>query len=81
MGLIVLILVGIVPTAFALNMSTDQRRWTRSAPVRWCWSSDSPPADGAGEPLDAAHKTLTNYLRHGTSEPETLTALGANAAW
>jgi len=31
--------------------------------------------------LDVAHKTLTEYLRHGQVKPETLTALGATAGF
>jgi PiT family inorganic phosphate transporter len=38
-------------------------------------------AAGATVPLDTAHKTLTEYLRHGQVKPETLTALGATAGF
>src|SRR3569833_3131493 len=79
MGLIVLILVGIVPTAFALNMATAaatiQQIHAHAIVV------EQKLAAGQTVPLDAAHKTLTEYLRHGQAQPETLTALGATAGF
>jgi PiT family inorganic phosphate transporter len=79
MGLIVLILVGIVPTAFALNMATDAGTLDkiRAGSV----VLEQKLAAGATVPLDAAHKTLTEYLRHNQVKPETLTALGATAGY
>jgi PiT family inorganic phosphate transporter len=112
MGLIVLILVGIVPTAFALDMSTsaqtldkiraaavvmEQRLEGQTGPAAAAPSSaasadssapagaataDSSPAGAAPAPVtgtnvDAAHKTLTDYLRHGKVKPETVAALAA----
>ena len=92
MGLIVLILVGIVPTAFALDMSTSaetldkirgaavalEQRLTPSA------ATDSSPAATSAAPtpvtgsnVESAHKTLTDYLRHGKVKPDTITALAA----
>ena len=79
MGLIVLILVGIVPTAFALNMATDAGTLEkiRAGSV----VLEQKLAAGTSVPLDAAHKTLTEYLRHNQVKPETLTALGATAGF
>jgi inorganic phosphate transporter, PiT family len=78
MGLIVLILVGIVPTAFALDMSTSAQTLDkiRSSAVALEQRLPSPgAAEVSGASVDAAHKTLTEYLRHGQLKPETLTAL------
>ena len=79
MGLIVLILVGIVPTGFALDLATppgtlDQIR-AGSVVV------EQKLATGAPVSLDTAHKTLTEYLRHGQVNPQMLTALGATAGF
>jgi PiT family inorganic phosphate transporter len=108
MGLIVLILVGIVPTAFALDMHTSAETLDKiraaatvleqrlqvpgSAPAA---PADSPPAAAessaatenapaasapnpvTGPNVDAAHKTLTDYLRHGKVKPEAIAALAA----
>jgi len=79
MGLIVLILVGIVPTAFALNMGTDAATLDkiRAGSV----VVEQKLAAGQTVALDSAHKTLTEYLRHGQVKPEMLTALGATAGF
>jgi PiT family inorganic phosphate transporter len=79
MGLIVLILVGIVPTAFALNMATDSAtlEQIRGGSV----VVQQQLAAGAAVSLDTAHKTLTEYLRHGEVTPQTVTALGATAGF
>ncbi len=78
MGLIVLILVGIVPTMFALDLQTSPEALrqlaassaTFSAALDRVPESQPRPADA-----DAAHKTLTRYLRSGTLVPDTLPAL------
>jgi PiT family inorganic phosphate transporter len=98
MGLIVLILVGIVPTAFALDMSTSAQTLDKirgaaaaleqrlqgpgSAPPSA--AADSSPAAASAAPtpvtgpnVESAHKTLTDYLRHGQVKPDTLAALAA----
>src|SRR5262249_49272890 len=66
MGLIVLILVGIVPTAFALDMSTTTQTLDKiragSVAVEQRLSG---PAGSPEITADSAHKTLTEYLRHG----------------
>ncbi len=80
MGLIVLILVGIVPTAFALNLGTSADDLHRLAAASTAFSSSldtlpethSQPIDG-----DTAHKQLTQYLRTGSIVPATLPALAA----
>jgi PiT family inorganic phosphate transporter len=82
MGLIVLILVGIVPTAFALDMSTTAQTLDKiragSVVVEQRLSG---PAPGTGQTLEIAHKTLTDYLRHGQVNPQTLTALAATSGF
>jgi PiT family inorganic phosphate transporter len=76
MGLIVLILVGIVPAAFALNMnaSADSLQQLESSAVVISQSLDSQPAAGASD-VDSAHKQLTAYLRTGHMADTTLPAL------
>jgi PiT family inorganic phosphate transporter len=80
MGLIVLILVGIVPTAFALDMHTSAQTLDRirAAAVvleqRLQGEGQSAPA---AVPAESAHKTLTDYLRHGQVTPQTIAALAA----
>jgi PiT family inorganic phosphate transporter len=82
MGLIVLILVGIVPTAFALDMSTSAETLDkiRGAAVALEQRLQGPaeastPVTGAN--VESSHKTLTDYLRHGQVKPETVAALAA----
>jgi inorganic phosphate transporter, PiT family len=94
MGLIVLILVGIVPTAFALDMSTSTATLDKiragAVVLEQHLQAAPAPADAATAPsmsmaasavsgadVDKAHKTLTDYLRHGQVAPETLPALTA----
>jgi len=94
MGLIVLILVGIVPTAFALDMSTSAQTLEkiRGSAVTLEQQLQAQPAAAAGSAMgmsasaggaaniEAARKTLTDFLRHGNIKPETLPALSsANA--
>jgi PiT family inorganic phosphate transporter len=84
MGLIVLILVGIVPTVFALNLATSSADLHRLANASAMFSQSLeqiPGAQARSADAEAAHKALTRYLRSGHVEPETLPALGvANAA-
>jgi PiT family inorganic phosphate transporter len=80
MGLIVLILVGIVPTAFALDMHTsaqtlDKIRASAVAMEQRLQGAGASEVSGAN--VEAAHKTLTDYLRHGQVKPETVAALAA----
>jgi PiT family inorganic phosphate transporter len=78
MGLIVLILVGIVPTAFALDLSTSGQTLDKiraSAVVMEQRLAPAAAGDAGDANVDAAHKTLTDYLRHGQVKPETLSAL------
>src|ERR1700678_3692836 len=83
MGLIVLILVGIVPTAFALNLATSSAdlHGLAAASTRFSQSLEQIPAARSQSPdAQTAHKVLTLYLRSGRIEPDTLPALGiANA--
>jgi inorganic phosphate transporter, PiT family len=83
MGLIVLILVGIVPTVFALDLgtSTDAVHRLAAASTTFSHSLDQLPETQA-RPADAdvAHQQLTRYLHSGHLVPETLPALAvANA--
>jgi PiT family inorganic phosphate transporter len=78
MGLIVLILVGIVPAAFALNMSASANslQHLESSSVTLSQSLGSLPAGAAGAAETAiAHKQLTAYLRTGQIADTTLPAL------
>ena len=78
MGLIVLILVGIVPTAFALNMgaSADSLQQLESSAVVFSQALQALPAAAASTPdVDIAHKQLTGYLRTGRVADTTLPAL------
>ena len=78
MGLIVLILVGIIPASFSLDLgsSTDTVHRLAASSAAFSRSLEQLPesrprsADG-----DAAHKQLTRYLRTGAVGPETLPAL------
>ncbi len=78
MGLIVLILVGIVPAAFALNMgaSTDVLHQITAQSAAFSQSLAQLPQAQAVVPDSAdGHKILTNYLRLGQIVPVTLPAL------
>jgi inorganic phosphate transporter, PiT family len=83
MGLIVLILVGIVPTAFALNLGTSSVDLHRLAAASTVFSQSIeriPGARGQSPDAETAHKELTQYLRSGRLASETVPALGvANA--
>src|SRR6202042_2385435 len=79
MGLIVLILVGIVPAGFALNLPTtaDTLAKKRASGAAF---EQSLQKSGVNASLDDdmdANKTLTTYLRKGTIAPQTLPALEA----
>ena len=101
MGLIVLILVGIVPAAFALDMGASAQtlekiRAFAVALEPYLAPPTMGPGPGAGMPsagADAsqpvstepappdpasvaqAHRTLTDFLRHGAIQPETIASL------
>jgi inorganic phosphate transporter, PiT family len=78
MGLIVLILVGIVPATFALNMNTSPsslNQLTHDAAAFTQSLDYLPQASGPLPDANAAHKTLTNYLKTGRVTPATVPAL------
>ena len=79
MGLIVLILVGIVPTAFALDMSASATSLTQLSAAAAQFEqvlAREPAASTATPPeVDSAHKQLTAYLRTGQLSPAVLPAL------
>jgi PiT family inorganic phosphate transporter len=78
MGLIVLILVGIVPTAFALKMNASGDALSKISgaavaferPLEQLVAAAAAPVD-----VDAAHKQLTGYLRTGKSADAALPSL------
>jgi inorganic phosphate transporter, PiT family len=78
MGLIVLILVGIIPTAFALDLGTSTDAVHRLAATSAEFSrslAQLPSSQPQSDDGDAAHKQLTTYLRSGQVVPATLPAL------
>jgi PiT family inorganic phosphate transporter len=82
MGLIVLILVGIVPTTFALDMSTSGAalaKLSASAVVFEHNIEGILPAGAALPDLELAHKQLTAYLRKGQANDTTVPSLVASS--
>jgi len=80
MGLIVLILVGIVPAAFALNLGTSTDSLHRVVAASTVFSqslTQLPGSTAAAVDADAAHKQLTRYLRSGRMASETVPALAS----
>ena len=80
MGLIVLILVGIVPTTFALDLATSAdavHRLTAASAAFSATLDPLPEVQLKKLDADAAHKHLTQFLRSGKIGPETLPALSA----
>jgi PiT family inorganic phosphate transporter len=78
MGLIVLILVGIVPAAFALNLSVSADALHRLSSNAAVFSRALDQLPAAGVPAveaGAAGKQLTQYLRQGRLSATTLPAL------
>jgi len=77
MGLIVLILVGIVPAVYALDLATPADALHRLSADAGSFSRLLDPAPAGAARLDAAavHKELTQYLRHGKRTPATVAAL------
>jgi PiT family inorganic phosphate transporter len=78
MGLIVLILVGIVPTAFALNMGASAETLQRlSSSALVFGQTIGPPPSAADAAADAlsGRKQLTDYLRTGQVAANTLPEL------
>ncbi len=83
MGLIVLILVGIVPATFALNLgsSADSLHKLTASSTAFSRSLDALPHAASAAPDAAlAHKELTRFLRSGHVDADTMPALAvANA--
>ena len=78
MGLIVLILVGIVPASFALNLATSTQSVHQLAATASSISQSLAGLPGQPAPMadvQAAHKELTRYLRTGKTATGTLPAL------
>jgi PiT family inorganic phosphate transporter len=78
MGLIVLILVGILPATFSLDLSASPATLQRieAASVALAGSlGQAPGTSAAAMTSDAAHKALTRYLRTGRTDGTTLPAL------
>jgi PiT family inorganic phosphate transporter len=83
MGLILLILVGIVPATFSLNLSSPGTALSHIAADAALVSSALERLPAATAPViapDAAAKQLTEYLRHGQLSGTTLPALAATNA-
>ena len=78
MGLIVLILVGIVPAAFSLNMSTSAQTIAHinadAVVFEQQWQKSGPASPGTD--IVTARKVLTGYLRKDPVSPATVAALG-----
>ena len=78
MGLIVLILVGIVPTVYALNLGASGESLQRLSEASSSFSrslAELSPGTIANGDAGAAHQQLTRYLRSGTPAATTLPAL------
>jgi PiT family inorganic phosphate transporter len=78
MGLIVLILVGIVPATFALDLNTSTAAVHQLATTSAEFSqvlTALPEAQSRTGDADLAHTQLTRYLRSGEVAPDTLPAL------
>ena len=75
MGLIVLILVGIVPATFALDMGTSANALDRLSAASVQFSQSLEKIPGTPPDADTAHKTLTAYLRTGQVSAGVLPAL------
>ena len=83
MGLIVLILVGIIPASFALDLDLSSDGVQKLAATSSGYShvlDTLPQSQPRPATLVAAHKQLTHYLRSGDAAPETLPALAATNA-
>jgi len=78
MGLIVLILVGVVPASFSLNMATSPETIAKihahAVVFEQQWQKAGPEVPGAD--LVAARKVLTGYLRKDPLSKATVDALG-----
>jgi PiT family inorganic phosphate transporter len=76
MGLIVLILVGIVPAVYALDLQTPASTLTQiTATAQQLQPQLAGPASAPAPDLANAQRILTNYLRHGQVTAETYPAL------
>jgi PiT family inorganic phosphate transporter len=78
MGLIVLILVGIVPTTFALDMSASSDALTKLSATAVVFERNLEQVVPTGATLpesDPAHKNLTTYLRKNQTSDVTLPSL------
>jgi PiT family inorganic phosphate transporter len=78
MGLIMLILIGTVPTAYALNRTMpDSQMAEFSASASAALSQVEAVAPGAAIPVEAARATLSNFVAVRKVDEATLPALGA----
>jgi PiT family inorganic phosphate transporter len=78
MGLIVLILVGIVPATFSLDMNTTPQTIAHIHADALAFEQQIQKSDRTVQDLDvgAARKVLTGYLRKDPVSPTTIAALG-----
>ncbi len=83
MGLIMLILIGLVPTVFALNLSGDPAAMGKiiadSHSSVAIIDRQNTPQPHAGMDAKHAQDALSGYLRSGQTGPETMPALGMKA--
>ena len=78
MGLIMLILIGTVPTAYALNRTMPESQMAEfSASASAALTQISAISPGTAVPLDTARQTLSSFVAARTVDEETLPALGA----
>ena len=82
MGLMMLILVGLVPAAFALNMANDVALQATVTDMRHLSQTVTPLAHGAKVTLDEATADLTRFAKEGGATPTGKTyASIALASW
>jgi inorganic phosphate transporter, PiT family len=83
MGLIMLILIGIVPATFALNLTSDPASMTKlvsaSHSSMAILDRQSGPQTVTSGDAKMQQDVLSSYLRSGQASPETLSALSAKA--
>src|SRR5208283_3903108 len=79
MGLIMLILVGIVPTVFALNLSTTPLTLAKlnASSIAFSASLSAHGVEAAAMPHDGAAHTLSRYLTTATYGSEVMPALAS----
>jgi inorganic phosphate transporter, PiT family len=75
MGLMMLILIGLVPAAFALNMTHDLEMQATVADMRHLAETVAPLAHGAKVRLDEANADLTRFAKEGGATETTYASI------